>query len=805
MTGRALPWKITRNLPGGKPRMAAKSIKGEDLGLPRFAVPAPEEGKTAYPFDFSSHRRAGQALKFALSINDPGFNVFVLGENRSGRMTATLNYLTSKASSRPAADDWVYLFNFRRPHKPKPYRVARGVGRHLRDRMASLVPSIRAQLHAAFEDPKYAARLRGAGAKLRERLEYAYAELEEQAKAQGLKIQRTEQGIGIIAIDAEGNPRPWESLPPEEQQKLTNAAHELGERMRAIGAEAQKAEQQAGGVVMDIRREIADGIIDGPMMQLESEFAHHSGLRRWLIELREDILEHIDQIMADVPAGHRDQAMERYSVNLVVDNTDNPHMPVVLEPNPTFPRLFGAIEYRAVSGALETDFRMIRAGALHRANGGILVLRAEAVAREPGVWEALKGAVRDGELRIEEPQRGNMPALVESLTPKAIPLSVKVVLVGSPRWYYTYFSADPNFLDHFKIKADIDPEMDATPENLGVYAQLLRQSAVKHANGATLEEGAVAYLLGQAARWADARDKLTAKFEMLEDVLAEAGALRPPGNGGAIGPDLVRQALAERRRRNARVEDRSQESIRKRIINIQTDGMALGQVNGLTVLDLGDHGFGLPSRISASVYVGKMGVINIERMTAMGGPIQQKGVWIIEGFLNGRFAQRFPLSFSASITFEQNYGGVEGDSASMAETCAIVSALSGLPVRQDIAITGSMDQAGSAQVIGGANFKIEGFFRACKDRGLTGRQGVIVPQANERNLTLRDEVVDAVRAGQFHIWSVTTVDEAIALFTGVPTGAADAEGNYPADTVYARVLARLANFDRILTERATHR
>ncbi len=785
--------------------MAVRSIPGEDLGLPRFAVPAPVEGKTVYPFDFSSHRRAGQALKFALSISDPGFNVFVLGENRSGRMTATLNYLVSKAATRPAADDWVYLFNFRRPHKPKPYRLARGVGRHLRDRLAALIPSLRQQLHAAFEDPRYTARLRGAGAKLRERLELAYAELEEHARQQGLKIQRTEQGVGIIAVDAEGNPRPWEGLSAEEQQKLTNAAHDIGERMRAIGAEAQKAEQQAGGVVMDIRRDIADGIIDGPMAQLESEFGHHAGLRRWLIEMREDILEHLDRFLAEVPAGGRDVAAERYAVNLIVDNTDNPHMPVVLEPNPTFQRLFGAIEYRAVSGALETDFRMIRGGALHRANGGILVLRAEAVAREPGVWEALKGAIRDGEVRIEEPQRTNVPALVESLAPKPIPLTVKVVLIGAPRWYYAYYSVDPNFLDYFKIKADIDPDMDATPENLAVYAQLLREASVKHAKGATLEDDAVAYLLGQAARWADARDKLTSKFEMLEDVLAEAGALRPAGNGGTIGADLIRQALAERRRRNARVEDRSQETIRKRIINIATDGAALGQVNALTVLDMGDHSFGLPSRVSASVYVGRLGVINIERMTEMGGPIQQKGVLIIEGFLNGRFAQRFPLSFAASITFEQNYGGVEGDSASMAELCAIVSALSGLKLRQDIAITGSMDQLGNAQVIGGANFKIEGFFRACKERGLTGRQGVIVPQANERNLTLRDEVVEAVRAGQFHIWSVATVDEAVALFTGVPVGELDDKGDYPPDSVYGRCMARLTAFDRILTERAAHR
>ncbi len=784
--------------------MAAKKIAATDLGLPRFDAPPPSE-TPVFPFDFSSHKRAGKALKFGLSISDPGFNVFVLGENRSGRMTATMNYLESKAAGRPPADDWVYLYNFRRPSKPKPYRMARGVGRQLRDQIAALIPAYRKALHAAFEDPTYTARLRGAGAKLRERLEAAYAELEAAARAQGLGIQRSEQGVGVIAVDAEGKPRDWETLSDEERQRLTNAAHEIGERMRAIGVEAQKAEQQAGGVVTDIRREVADGIIDAPMHQLESAFSHHAGIRRWLIELREDLLEHIDQLLAEVPAGGRDPAAERYAVNLLVDNADTPHMPVVLEPNPTFPRLFGAIEYRAVGGALETDFRMIRAGALHRANGGILVLRAEAVAREPGVWEALKGAIRDGEVRIEEPQRTNMPALVESLAPKGIPLSVKVVLIGAPRWYYTYYSHDPNFLDHFKIKADIDPDMDATPENLSVYATLLRNTASKRASGSVLDDSAVSYLLGQAARWADARDKLTSRFEMLEDVIVEAGAHLPPENGKVIGVEQIRQALIERRRRNARVEDRSQESIRRQVINIATKGKALGQVNGLTVLDLGDHGFGLPSRISASTYVGRLGVINIERMTAMGGPIQQKGAMIIDGFLNGRFAQRFPLSFSASITFEQNYGGVEGDSASMAELCAIVSSLSGLPLRQDIAITGSMDQVGNAQVIGGANFKIEGFFRACKERGLTGTQGAIVPATNERNLTLRDDVLEAIEAGTFHVWSVATVEEAIALFTGVPTGTLDAKGNYPKGTVYARVVERLAEFDRILTERAAHR
>ncbi len=784
--------------------MAAKKIAAGDLGLPQFK--APPAAAKVYPFDFSSHRRAGQALKFGLSIADPGFNIFVLGENRSGRMTATVGYLTSMAEKRPPAQDWAYLYNFARPHKPKPYAMARGAGREFRDRVAALIALFRQQLHKSFEGPEYTAKLQGAGAKLRERFEQASAELNESARAQGLRIQQTEQGVGIVAVDAEGNPRPWDGLKPDEQHTLTEAAKDIGEKMRVIAADAQRAEEQAGTVVRDIRKDIAFGIIDAPLTQVEEEYRQHRGLCRWLVELREDILDHLDQFVAP-PAEGRDWAVDRYAVNLIVDNADTPHMPVVLEPNPTFSRLFGAIEYHSINGTLVTDFRLIRAGAMHRANGGILVLRAEAVAREPGVWEALKSALRDGEIRIEEPYRANMPAMVESLVPKAIPLKVKVVLVGSPRWYYTYSSADPTFLDYFRIKADIDPDMDATPENLGVYAQLLREAAASCAGGAVLDQAATAYLLGQASRWAEARDKLTAKFEMLEDVLVEAGALLPRSNSGAqtIGVDQVRQALAERRRRNMRVEDRSQESIRRHIINIAMDGKVAGQVNALTVLDTGDHAFGLPSRVSARVYAGRLGVVNIERMVEMGGPLQQKGVMILEGFLNGRFAQRFPLSFSSSITFEQNYGGVEGDSATMAEVCALVSALSGAKLRQDVGITGSMDQLGNAQAIGGANHKIEGFFRACRERGLTGTQGVIVPASNERNLALRDDVAEAVGQGKFHIWSVATVDEAVALYTGMKTGTADARGNYPANTVYGLVMKRLGEFDRILTKRAAHR
>ena len=448
-----------------------------------------------------------------------------------------------------------------------------------------------------------------------------------------------------------------------------------------------------------------------------------------------------------------------------------------------------------------TDFTMIRAGSMHRANGGMLVLRAEALARNPTSWEFLKGALRDGEIRIEEPHRAGSVPLAGAPRPKAIALDIKVVIVGAPRWYYTFFSIDPDFQTYFKVKADIDADMDATPDNLASYAALIRTIAHDHRQ-VSCDDAAVQRLLGMAARWAEHREKLTARFEILEDVVTEAAEIVHEQGGDVVTEAIVIQASEHRRRRNARVEDRMQQSISEGTVMIDTSGEAVGQINALTVRDLGDHAFGGPSRVTARASVGRLGVINVERQVALGGPIQQKGVMVLQGYLAGCFAKRFPLSFNCSITFEQNYGGVEGDSASMAELVAVLSDLSGAPLRQDIAITGSVNQHGESQAIGGAHHKIEGFFRSCVEQdGLTGHQGVVIPAVNEKNLILRDEVAAAVAGGEFHIWGVANIDDAVALFTGLDAGQPDDAGDYPPNSVYGRVMARLAEYDAILFER----
>ncbi|MGH6718610.1 MAG: Lon protease family protein [Alphaproteobacteria bacterium] len=792
--------------------MATKPLDASVVGLPSFADRFAVDGRESYDvqvFDLGSHQRAREALRFALGIRHEGFNVFVLGEDRTGRMNATLGYLRAFAAKLPPVDDWVYLNNFHRPARPKPYRLPAGIGRKFRDRMAELVPQLATTLARSLNSQAYVDEVRAVNESARASLDERFAGVRARARDSGLDVLRTPQGLTIVVLGEDGQPLPPEALaalPDDRRAALEDAIAALDPMLDDLRLEARHAEGRIGTSIMEINQRIADAAI-GPLLDaLQTEFAGFKGLSRWLIELRTDILEHLTLFQR---SGAEDEtpdgtAAQRYAVNLLVDNGDSRNPPVVLEPNPTYENMFGAMMYRVENGTLETDFTQIRAGALHKANGGFLVLRAESLATEPLSWMYLKAALRDREIRIEELHRIGSAPMAGTPTPKAIPLRLLVVIVGAPHWYYQVFAADPSFITFFKVKADIDADMDATDADVATYARLIQRSAREQCNR-RCDAGAIDRLLGQSARWSGERDKLSARFELIEDVLIEASRYVEETGGDTITVADVRRALEERRRRNARIEDRSQEGILKGDTLIDTSGHAVGQVNGLTYLELGDHAFGLPVRITARSHVGIHGVINIERFTELSGPIQQKGVYGLEGFLRGLFARGFPLSFTCSITFEQNYEGVEGDSASMAELCAIVSSLAEVPLRQDIALTGSVNQVGQVQAIGGVNQKIEGYFRACNERGLTGTQGCIIPVSNERTLTLREDVAAAVRDGRFHIWSFESVDDAIEHLSGLPAGRPDADGRFPPDGVYGRAYARLAAFDRALSDRAARR
>lgn len=785
--------------------MAINALTADQVGLPRFDPGNRQDGSL---FDLSSHSRAREALQTGLAMKDAGFNVFVVGEDRSGRMTETLTYLAKALVDTPVPDDWVYLNNFRRSHRPRPVRLPHGVGRRFRDAMTKMVPNLRDALNQAFGGEEFQESVDRAGDRVREQINAEVEELRLEANEARMTIVQTSDGMMIAALDDEDKPVGMETLSEDRRSEAEGKAQEFGTRLSEIMRKAANLQSELADDVLNIRREAADLAVGATLEPLVAEFGRYKGLNRWLITVREDVLDNLTLLQpaaaqdgTAVPQEQREPPERRYTVNLLVDHGDETVCTPVVESNPTYENLFGRIEYRSTGGYLDTDFSLIRAGALHKANGGILVLRAEAISAHPVTWGFLKGALRDGLIQIEEVHRQGGVQITGSPNPKPIPLDVKVVIVGAPRWYYAFFSVDPEFRAHFKVKADIDPDMDATVENLDVLAGLIRETArLEGAEG--IADDAVSRLLSQCARWAGDRTRLTAQVESIQDVLAEAvHAAKGEGEGTAVRKTHVEFAISNRRNRNARIEDRSQEEVQKGTILIDTSGSTVGQVNGLTVRDIGDHAFGGASRITARASIGRLGIINIERHVAMSGPIQQKGAMVLQGYLAGVFARSMPLSFNCSITFEQNYGGVEGDSASLAELIAILSDLSGAPVRQDLAITGSVNQLGAAQVIGGAHHKIEGFFRTCQARGLTGSQGVIVPKSNEPSLVLRDELVDAMADGKFHIYSVESIEEAASLFMEIPAGEADEDGRFPADTIYGRVQETLRRFDSILSSR----
>ncbi len=779
--------------------MTAKRLSANDVSLPKMALGSDTGGDI---FTLSSHGRARTALEFGLNVTDSGFNIFVVGEDRSGRMTATMNFLEASVADKPPPNDWVYLNNFRRPHRPRPLPLPAGVGRRFRDRLTVLVRQIRESLSGAFGGDAYQSEVRAESEKLQQSVAAEMETLRKEAQTNGLDIMQSPQGASVVPIDTEGKPVTLDEFSPEDRQRLQEAAREISEKLNTINRRAAREHGELGERVMQITRATADNALGIQFDGVQEEFSGYGGVVRWLVEMRNDVLDNVHLFGGhDGSEARRELPEDRYAVNLFVDHSDDPNPGVLLEANPTYENLFGRMEYRPAEGGLYTDFTMLRAGAVHRANGGILVLRADAMARNPITWEFLKGSLRDGEIRIEEMQRNGAVPLAGAPRPKPVPLDLKVVIVGAPRWYYAFFSVDPEYQTYFKVKADIDADMDASAENIASYALLIRNMARDHRKF-EVDDAAVQYLIGMATRWASNRDKLTARFEIVQDVVVEAVELALTSKQRRVTLDIVLEAIRNRRRRNARVEDRMQESISDGQVMIATTGRTVGQINGLTVRDLGDHAFGGPARITARASAGRHGVINIERQVALGGPIQQKGVMVLQGFLSGRFARRFPLSFNCSITFEQNYGGVEGDSASLAEVLAILSDLSGLPLRQDLAITGSMNQRGDAQAIGGAHHKAEGFFRSCVENGgLTGDQGVVVPESNEQNLILRDEVSEAIAAGQFHLWSVRTIEEAAELFMEMPAGERDDKGCYPEGTIYGRVQSELEAFDRALFER----
>lgn len=715
-------------------------------------------------FDLSSHKRARDAIEFGLKMRNKGFHVFVVGEDRSGRMTSTLSYLKQYTKTLPASKDWVYVNNFLNSNKPKPFSFPSGVGSEFKEKLDELIENVGIVLNKTLNTPYFVRHIDKLTATLQSQIDYQIQEIQAFAKEKGYEVIQSSEGFSIDLSDSEH----------ESHFENSIEIQIIRDRISKMSLAANLLTQKVHKKINEFVQTTAKKVISPLFVPFQEEFSPFLGT--WVDELKEDILKQAKGFHSFTESESAEESQhimpthlrERYSANILVCNKEHPHARVVLEHNPSYENLFGSIKYRTSAvGSLETNFTMVKPGSLHLANGGILVLRADAIARNPEVWDMLKSALRDQMIRIEERYRDNTLPLLDAPEPESIPLDVQVFLIASPYWYYNFFFNDPEFKSYFKIKADIDFDMPATEENIQVYRQLIRHNSLR-LTGKPIDDEGLDYLLGCSARWVGHRHKLSARFERIADVLLEAEVNMD--NTECITKSALFKTLSMRRIRNATSEDRNHEEIKAGQILIDTRSVSIGQVNGLSVVSTGDHNFGLPCRISARSYAGDIGVLNIERLAELAGSIQQKGTMILEGFLNGFFAQKFPLSYTCSLTFEQSYIDIDGDSASMAEVIAILSSLSGIPVRQDIAITGSMNQFGIAQPIGGTHYKVEGFHRVCESQGFTGTQGVIIPSSNLVNLTLHENVVEDMKQGRFSIWSVDTVFEAIELMLDTHCG-----------------------------------
>ena len=747
--------------------------------------------------------RAAEALRFGTAIRQDGYNVFALGPPGVGKESLVSRVVRQRAAGEKPPSDWCYLYNFEDRHRPRAVELPAGRAVQFRADMQKLVEELRVSIPAVFEGEEYRTRLSVLEKQLEEKREEAMRRVQEHAREKGVAMVRTPMGIAL-APTREGevlDPEQFRQLPSEQQQRIQKDIAALQEELGAVLRSVPQLERDHRERVKDMNKEVAlfavGHLIDdlrGRYADLPPVLAHLDAVQRDVVENvhdflaggeAEDAASQIRKLLAETPSLHR------YGVNLMVDHSGAAGAPVVTEDLPTHPNLVGRIEHHAHFGTLVTDFTLIRPGALHRANGGYLMLDARKVLTQPFAWDDLKRALRAREIRIEPPERLVGLSGAASLDPEPIPLQVKVVLTGERFLYHLLAAYDPDFLELFKVAADFEDQVDRTPGNELSYARLVATLA-RAGKLRPFDREAVARVVERAARLAGDGEKLSAHLEGIADLLREASHLAGEAGRETVGRADVQAAIDGQIRRADRVRQRFQEEIGRGTILIDTRGATVGQVNGLSVYQLGQFAFGSPSRITARVRMGKGEVVDIEREVELGGPIHSKGVLILAGFLGARYAADRPLTLSASLVFEQSYSGVEGDSASSAELYALLSALAGLPVKQSIAVTGSVNQLGEVQAIGGVNEKVEGFFDVCRARGLDGSQGVLLPASNVKHLMLREDVVEAARAGQFHLWAVENVDQGIEVLTGVPAGERGPDGRWPEGTVNARVAARVA-------------
>lgn len=747
--------------------------------------------------------RAVRALDLGLTISQPGYNIYITGPVGTGRTTYARKKVQAVAAARPVPPDWCYAYNFQQTDQPAALALPAGSGAKLRKDMDELVGDLKDAIRKVFASETFETRKRELLQSFESRINELMQELEGRARQLGFAIQRTPTGIVTVPVGPSGEPISQElfaAMPETMREEVQRRGRELQEEVGEALHRVRTVEREAREAVRELEQRAVRSAAGHLVERVKERYADHSKVADYLDQVLADVVEHLDDFKEqEEPSlpfllpqmGRRQDPFLRYRVNLVVDNSHLRGAPVVIESNPTYVNLVGKVEYRGEFGAMVTDFTMIKAGVLQQANGGFLILQVKDVLINPFSWEALKRALKSGEARIENisEQLGIVPTA--TLRPEPIPLHVKVILIGTPTIFQLLYVLDEDFRKWFKIKADFDVDVERTPQSMTDYAAAI--GAICNRQGLRpFDRTAVGKVMEYSARLAEHQQRMSTRFNEVVEVIYEASAWAQLAGREVVSAADVNKAIEEKVYRSNRIEQRIRELIAEGQLLVDVDGVKVGQVNGLSVLQLGDYSFGHPSRITARTYVGSRGVVNIERETEMSGRIHSKGVAILANYLGGKYAQRQPLSVNASLTFEQTYSEVEGDSASSTELYALLSDLAGAPIDQSLAVTGSVNQKGEIQPIGGVNEKIEGYFAVCKALGLTGRQGVLIPAQNMPNLMLREEVVAAVREGKFHIWAVRTADEGLEVLTGRPAGQAAADGSYPEGTVNDLVSRRLA-------------
>ena len=715
--------------------------------------------------------RGVMAIEFGIEMQSPGYNIYVLGESGTGRTTTIKKFIEGRVENQPVPNDWIYVNNFQSPHSPLALELPAGEGCRLRDSLEECISRLRQELSRAFDNQQF----RDEALAMRQQLEAERQQLmnvfQRQANSQGAALIQTPEGFRILPTK-EGEPldaEKFNALPDEEKESWRVLQNKLEKELAAVMYQARAIENSAQDRMEQLVQRVGASVVDVAITEVAGQFEKQTVLKDYFQQLREDILKNINLFrQAATPEGAAQMPpawFRRYQVNVVIDHKLSKKAPVIVEYDPTLPRLLGRVEHEGrPGGAVVTDFTLIRAGALHAANGGYLVLRARDLFAAPLAYEALKRALLGNAVRPDDPAiRGG--AATRTLDPQSIPLDIKVILIGPPALYYQLAGLDEDFDAIFKVMADFDQTIERNEENEMEYATFI-SARVDEKKLKPFDRSAIGKVIEYGSRLASDQKRLSTRFGDISDLLSEADHwAEKAGKKKVVAADVTKAVETRIYMRN-RIENRMREGVLDKKQLLTTTGAKVGQINGLAVSQVGDYAFGHPSRLTVRTYVGKKGVVAIDREVNMAGAIHNKGVMILTGYLGGQYAADHPLSLSAQITFEQNYGGVDGDSASSTELYALLSSLTNIPVNQSIAVTGSVNQYGEVQAIGGATQKVEGWYEVCLDQGLTGEQGAMIPASNVADLMLRDEVVAAVEEGKFHLWAVETIDEGIEIMLG---------------------------------------